>query len=377
MTLPAPEEAWERQRREWRHPAEALSFWREAGQTEPGLLEGKAFGAWWAILEKLRITLLVTREYEHLLQAFSTPGGRPLVSHLRLPHPSGLAVKHASGTVYAASTRNPNQIFELSPTPGPGHPLLPRRSWIYPGCTYLHDLALVGGKLHANAVGQNAVLRLEENGRWKRVWWPRCLDGRSDAFDANFLQLNSIAAGPDLRRSFFSASVPAPGRRRPGQKNFAVDGRGVIFSGRTREPLVGGLTRPHSARLFKGELWVDNSGYGTVGVAGSTGYEVRQTLPGWTRGLAFCEGIVFVGTSRILPRFHRYAPGLRPERCVCGIHALERKTGKILGSYRWPQGNQIFAIEWLPSSVTCGFPFQGTGKIAFNRAARLFYSHLV
>src|SRR5204863_6287126 len=135
-----------------------------------------------------------------------------------------------------------------------------------PGCLYLHDLALVGGELYGNAVGQNAVVRLSPEGRYERVWWPRSIEraGRPD-FRRNYLQLNSIAAGRDLAGSFFSASAEAPSPRRPGQRHFPVDRRGVIFSGATREPVARGLTRPHSARLWQGALWVDNSGYGEVG----------------------------------------------------------------------------------------------------------------
>src|SRR5262249_1101699 len=152
------------------------------------------------------------------------------------------------------------------PKPLPDRPLVPVRSRFLPGALYLHDLAMVGGALHANAVGQNAIVRIHEDGRWERVWWPRCVEARRGSlFGRNYLQLNSIAAGATLSASYFSASTDAPSPRRPGHRNFAVDGRGVIFSGATREPVVRGLTRPHSARLHDGRLWVDNSGYGGVG----------------------------------------------------------------------------------------------------------------
>ncbi|MDZ4787569.1 MAG: DUF4915 domain-containing protein [Blastochloris sp.] len=368
------ESLWEAHSREWRHPAEALSFWSDAGKVSPGLLEGKAYGQWWEVIEKLKITLLATREYEHLIQSFSMPQGNPRISYLRLPHPSGLAFKPDTKNIYVACTRNPNQVFELSPSTEKDHLLIPTRSWFYPGKTYIHDLAFIGGHLHANAVGQNAVIRLEEDGSWQRVWWPHCLDKYAGAFDLNYLQLNSIAAGKDLQSSFFSASVAAPSSRRPGHLNFPVDGRGVIFSGETKIPIVSGLTRPHSARLFKKKLWVNNSGYGTFGTVQNGSYKIRQTLPGWTRGLSFCQDVVFVGTSRVLPRFQHYAPGLNPEKCCCGIHALDLKTGDFLGSYLWPQGNQIFALEWIPSSLSSGFPFYGNTKIAIERTKRLFYN---
>src|SRR5439155_3251084 len=125
---------------------------------------------------------------------------------------------------------------------------------------------LIGGELYANAVGLNAVARLRPTSGAELVWWPRCIDAADGPkTDKNYLQLNSIAAGPTLRASYFTASAAAPGRRRPGHFNFPVDGRGVVFSGATRDVVCTGLTRPHSARLWGGGVWLDNSGYGEVG----------------------------------------------------------------------------------------------------------------
>ena len=55
-------------------------------------------------------------------------------------------------------------------------------------------------------------------------------------------------------------------------------------------------------------------------------------------------------------RFKQYAPGLDPDRCVCGVHAIEIKSGKILGSLVWPNGNQVFAIEPVPAAWSAGLP---------------------
>ncbi|MBN3876279.1 MULTISPECIES: hypothetical protein [unclassified Nostoc] len=51
-------------------------------------------------------------------------------------------------------------------------PLVPVRSCFFPGCLYIHDLALIGGALYANTVGENVVVRLDDDGCSHRVWWP-------------------------------------------------------------------------------------------------------------------------------------------------------------------------------------------------------------
>src|SRR5262249_28523740 len=139
-------------------------------------------------------------------------------------------------------------------------------------------------------------------------------------FSQNYIQLNSIAAGPDLLSSYFSASSDKISTRRPGHRNYPVDKRGVIFSGITREVVARGLTRPHSARLRQSVLWVDNSGYGQLCyIEDGRAYPVI-TLPGWTRGLCLIGDVAWVGTSRVLPRFRQYAPGLEVDSSQCGIH---------------------------------------------------------
>ena len=382
------EALWAHHHAVWRDPAQIVSQWQEAAQTDPKLLRYRVEGAWWEVLAAAEITLLVTREYEHLVMAMQVQNGKPVISYLPLPHPSGLAVDHRRGIVHIASTRNPNQIYDFQPAAKlmprldakddslTDRPLAPVRSRFLPGCLYLHDLALIDGVLHANAVGQNAVIRLPGEGGYERVWWPHCIERETGpVFGQNHLQLNSIAAGSSLTASYFSASTDKVSARRPGHRNFLVDKRGVIFSGATREPVIFGLTRPHSARLHHGRLWVDNSGYGQVGVIDVGQFAAVARLPGWTRGLCFFEQIAFVGTSRVIPRFQHYAPGLAVETSLCGLHAVEVETGRVLGSLIWPYGNQIFAVDWAPANLTSGFPFRVGTKRATAREKRLFYAY--
>lgn len=382
---------WSRHAAEWRDTAQITSQWSDAAAVDPKLLRSRARGAWWDTLDSLGVTLFITREYEHLVLALSVDHGRPRISFLPMPHPSGLAVDRAAEELFIASTRNPNQIFSLRPARSflprsdvrvhPEHRavMMPAASRYYPGSLYLHDLALVGSTLHGNAVGHNAVVRFNAGGGFDYRWWPKCVEHRGQpVHHANYIQLNSIAAGKTLRDSFFTASSNEIGLRRPGHLNFPVDRRGVIFSGRTREPLCTGLTRPHSARLHPttSQLWVANSGYGEVGFISDGRLEVVRRLPGWTRGLCLIRDVVFVATSRIIPRFACYAPGLDPGRSRSAIFALHRKTGEILGSLEWPAGNQVFAIDWIRRASSPGFPFEAP----LRRRARerhLFYTYRI
>jgi uncharacterized protein (TIGR03032 family) len=381
---------WARHSALWRDTAQITSQWQDASALEPTLLKYHVKGAWWDVLARLKVTLIVGREYEHLLLGVSNPKGvGPSVSYMPVPHPSGIAVDRKKGIVHVASTRNPNQIYDLVPINATTErldvkaetpldkPLTPVRSRFFPGCLYMHDLAMINDVLHANAVGQNAIIRIDPHGSYEKVWWPKCIEesGKPE-FGQNFIQLNSIAAGKSVKDSFYSASSAKMSARRPGHKNYPVDGRGVIFSGKTREPIAFGLTRPHSARLCqlnnKEYLFVDNSGYGEFGFIEDGSFVTVTKLPGWTRGLSICGDIAFVGTSRVIPKFAQYAPGLDVSASICGVHAIEIKSGKILGSMIFPWGNQIFAIDWLPVQQSAGFPFLLSRQARDNRT--LFYT---
>ncbi len=372
--MKANETAWARHDAAWRDPGAVTSYWEDAGNVDPALLRLRVRGDFWGVLEGLEATLLVTREYEHLVIGLTVEEGRPLATFLRLPHPSGLVYDRERQVLHIASTRNPNQILELAPVAG-ASTLVPVSARFYPGRSYLHDLAMVGGVLHANAVGQNLVVRVDASGRLAPAWWPRCIEvSGKPLVDRNHIQLNSIAAGRTIAESFFTASANEIGPRKPGHRDFAVDGRGVVFSGRTREPVARGLTRPHSARFYEKRLFVANSGYGELGTVENGRFHALARLPGWTRGLAFASGVAFAGTSRVIPRFSRYAPGLDLSASRCALHALDIRSGKVLGSLDWPAGNQIFAIDWAPRRAVSGFPFGARRRPGSKASKDFFYS---
>ena len=254
---------------------------------------------------------------------------------------------------------------------------MPATAAYYPGSLYIHDLAMIGGRLYANAVGHNAVVRLSDGNRFERVWWPKCVEVKgTPVFSRNHIQLNSIAAGKTLAQSFFSASSDQIGRLRPGHSELSGGWPGRdLFRSHSRAHLY----RPHAAPF--GTFAQEARSGSTIAATAKSGscrmgrLQVVRKLPGWTRGLCIIDDIAFVGTSRIIPKYARYAPGLDAASSVCAIHAISCKTGELLGSLEWPYGNQIFAIDWIQSSVTTGFPFEAPFRKQ-KRETVLFYSYL-
>ena len=113
---------------------------------------------------------------------------------------------------------------------------------------------------------------------------------------------------------------------------------GIVVDVRSGEIVIGGLSMPHSPRLYRGKLWVLNSGTGEIGwiergsSAEGARFHVLAFCPGFVRGLAFHGKYAFVGLSK--PRYDRFE-GLALDRKLaeansepwCGMQVIDLDTG--------------------------------------------------
>jgi uncharacterized protein (TIGR03032 family) len=254
----------------------------------------------------------------------------------------------------------------------------PRRA-ICPAPSDIHDLAKLGDDYFATVTGHNFLARLTIEKGWERVWWPGAVDGLGPAaFNQNYFQLNSIAAQGAPETSFYTAFSDLTSGPKPWKAGYGPEGKGVVFSGQTRSAIARGLTCPHSARLHQGRLWLCNSGFGSVGYidghatldAGRTRYVEVARAPGFTRGLAFAGDIMFVGLSKVIPKYEPYAPGLAPDATRCGIWAFEASTGRYLASLSWPAGYQIYDVQIMPGIKNPLLPFVSRPEDGINPLLR-------
>jgi uncharacterized protein (TIGR03032 family) len=94
---------------------------------------------------------------------------------------------------------------------------------------------------------------------------------------------------------------------------------------------------PHSPRVYRGRVWLLNSGTGTLGSVDPTGgaYEPRTFCPGYLRGLAFCGYYAVVGLSQ--PRHDGTFGGLplegelarRQAEARCGLQVIDLRSGDV------------------------------------------------
>src|SRR6185503_9414311 len=96
------------------------------------------------------------------------------------------------------------------------------------------------------------------------------------------------------------------------------------------------LSMPHSPRWHDDQLWVLESGTGSVLLIDqATGQrKAIATLPGFTRGLAIAGPYAFVGLSKIRPTSAMDGVPLATSReeLQCGIAAVDLRTGLVIAS---------------------------------------------
>lgn len=130
---------------------------------------------------------------------------------------------------------------------------------------------------------------------------------------------------------------------------------GVLVDVETNEIVLQGLSMPHSPRWYQGQLWVLESGEGSlivVDLARRTWRTLAQ-VPGFTRGLAFIGPLAFIGLSQVRESatFSDIPLVERLQERTCGVWVVHLETGQTVGFLRFEAGVQeIFAVQALPNT---------------------------
>jgi uncharacterized protein (TIGR03032 family) len=130
---------------------------------------------------------------------------------------------------------------------------------------------------------------------------------------------------------------------------------GILLEVPSGEILLRGLSMPHSPRWYQGQLWLLESGTGTIGTMdrGAGRYEPIAALPGFTRGLDFYGHLAFIGLSQV--RESAVFSGIplteRLTERTCGVWVVDLNTGRTVAFLKFEEAVQeIFAVQVLPQT---------------------------
>ena len=214
----------------------------------------------------------------------------------------------------------------------------------------VHDIAQKDGRPVFVGTRVNCLATLDERHSFAPIWKPPFID-RIVAEDRCHLNGAAFVEG----QAKYVTCVAMTNTRR-GWSDKRRDG-GVVLSVPDGEPVVTGLSMPHSPRLHDGRLWMIQSGKGEFGhvdiEAGR--FEPICDLPGFARGLAFADGHAIIGISR--PRKDRAFEGLelderltaRDQDPLCAILVVDLADGTIAhGLYMDGPVQELYDVCVLP-----------------------------
>lgn len=228
---------------------------------------------------------------------------------------------------------------------------LPRRSNTT-GDIQIHEMAWVGENNDWELVFVNTAFsclaqRSEQNS-FEPLWRPPFID-RLVPGDSCHLNGMAVVDGK-VRYTTALGETNTPGGWRENKR----DG-GILIDIESNEIIARGLSMPHSPRWYRDQLWLLESGQGTIGrVDLATGkYESIAQLPGFTRGLSFLGPLAIIGLSQV--RESAVFSGIplveRLEERTCGVWVLNIETGETIAFCKFEEGVQeIFAVEFLPGT---------------------------
>jgi uncharacterized protein (TIGR03032 family) len=302
------------------------------------------------MLEQLRSSLLVsTYQTGKLICARYDRG--TLNTHFRdFQRPMGLA--HAPGRI-AIGTRAevldyrdfPQVAPKVEPQGRHDACFLPRNKH-FTGDIRIHEIAFAQGELWIAATNFSCLATLDAEHSFVPRWSPPFITalGPEDR-----CHLNGLCVIDDKVRY-----VTALGESdEPGGWRENKAAGGILIDVESSETVLSGLSMPHSPRWYDGRMWVLESGKGTLAVADleSGTVETVAELPGFTRGLLFAGGVAFVGLSQVretatfggLPLMERL------DERLCGVWAVDPKSGNILGFLRFEElVQEVFDVLLLP-----------------------------
>lgn len=129
--------------------------------------------------------------------------------------------------------------------------------------------------------------------------------------------------------------------------------RGALFDVSANAAIARELWMPHSPRVSGGKLYALEFGRGSFGVVSKGKITQNLLLPGFTRGLDFCETMAAIGFSRPragsidgLPLHERLkAAGTQPR---CGAVLYDTGSSKVSHSIEFTQGvDELYDVAFL------------------------------
>jgi hypothetical protein len=343
------------------------------GNTSPSPLRSVHTTNFPAILDQLGSSLLVTTYQAGKLVVIRSDGG-VINTHFRaFNKPMGMAVgrgRLAIGTaVDVWEFRNvPAVAAKLGPPGKHDACFLPRAAHVT-GDIQIHEMAYVKDEVRgARAEGPPAsgILHPASSELWfvntrfsclgthdpehsfAPVWRPKFI---SQLTPDDRCHLNGLGLHNGLPRWATALGATDTGG---GWRDNKKSG-GILIDIEANEIITRGLSMPHSPRWHAGQLWLLESGTGSLGTVDlNTGrYEPIVQLDGFTRGLEMVGNLAFIGLSQVRETAIfsgiQITERLQETERTCGVWVVDIERGQVVAFLKFEEAVQeVFAVALLP-----------------------------
>jgi uncharacterized protein (TIGR03032 family) len=304
------------------------------------------------LLRELRISLLVSTYQAGKLIIVRAQGSALNTHFCAFESPMGLAYQRETGRLAVGARhevwtfRNQRDVAaKLPPERTHDAAFLPRRRH-YSGDIRIHEIDWIADEVWAVNTRFSCLCTFDREHSFVPRWRPPFI---TELAPEDRCHLNGLAVvdGQPKWVTCLGLTNTAGGWR----ENKANGG--CLLDVASGEPVLTGLSMPHSPRIRDGKLWLLESGHGAVcsGDAAAGKVETICKLPGFTRGLDFHGRFAFVGLSQV--RESATFSGIPlvdavPER-MCGVWVIDTRTGETVSLLRFEGAVQeIFSVQVLP-----------------------------
>lgn len=215
----------------------------------------------------------------------------------------------------------------------------------------IHEMDWAGDQLYFINTLFSCLCTLDEQHSFVPVWRPPFVSAFAPE---DRCHLNGLAI-VDHQPKYVSAL--GTGNSRQGWREHKRDG-GIIMDISNNEFIVRGLCMPHSPRWYRDQLWVLESGKGSLATVDlSTGkLNVVTQVPGFTRGLDFYQNYAFIGLSKLRAKTEFEKSVFREiplteefDERTCGVWIVDINTGETVAHVIFEEGvEEIFSVKFLP-----------------------------
>lgn len=302
------------------------------------------------ILANLNISLVVSTYQAGKVILVRNDGGT-INTHFRNFHkPMGIAVHNHKLTIGGTKTvwylRNQPALAEkLEPVGKHDACYLPRRIHVT-GNIDIHEMSWSAeNELWLVNTRFSCLCTLDHEHSFHPRWRPSFITGLAPEDRCHLNGLGMLNGYPKFVTALGETDTQGGWR-----KNKANGG--ILMDVENNDVLLRGLSMPHSPRWYDDQLWLLESGKGSLAVVdqNTETWQKVAEVPGFTRGLDFVGPLAFIGLSKV--RESAVFSGIpivdRVEERTCGVWVVNVQTGQTVAFLRFEEGvEEIFAVQVL------------------------------